>query len=148
MRQYRRQGMSKLKERRREITVMDQTQAQKELADLQRKLFDLRLQKQRGEVKNNRLFAQTRVDIARLKFHLGELLHADLMAAELEIAGAEEAAATEEEATQAKSSAQATPAESAEDDAESAEAEAADEADEDESDEADEDESDGEDEES
>ena len=65
--------MSKLKERRQEISAMDQTQAQRELADLQRKLFELRLQKQRGEVKNNRQFAQTRTDIARLKFHLGEL---------------------------------------------------------------------------
>ena len=82
--------MSKLKERRREIQALDQTQAQKELTDLQRKLFDLRLQKQRGEVKNNRQFAQTRVDIARLKFHLSELLHADIMAIELE---ADEAAA-------------------------------------------------------
>jgi ribosomal protein L29 len=88
--------MSKLKERRHEIQAMDQTQAQKELAELQRKLFDLRLQKTRGEVKNNRQFAQTRVDIARLKFHLSELLHAEIMAGELE---AEETANAAQEET-------------------------------------------------
>jgi large subunit ribosomal protein L29 len=76
--------MSKLKERRQEIVAMDQAHAQRELADLQRKLFELRLQKQRGEVKNNRQFAQTRTDIARLKFHLGELR----ITAEVEASGA------------------------------------------------------------
>jgi ribosomal protein L29 len=37
---------------------------------LRLKLFNLRLQQQRGEVKNNRVFAQTRKDIARLLHHL------------------------------------------------------------------------------
>jgi len=37
------------------------------------KLFNLRLQQQRGEVKNNRIFAQTRKDIARLQHRLTQL---------------------------------------------------------------------------
>ena len=37
------------------------------------KLFNLRLQHQRGEVKNNRVFAQTRKDIARLLHRLTQL---------------------------------------------------------------------------
>jgi len=37
------------------------------------KLLNLRLQQQRGEVKNNRIFAQTRKDIARLMHRLTEL---------------------------------------------------------------------------
>ena len=75
--------MSKLNERRREIVAMDMDHAQKELQDLRHKLFDLRLQKERGEVKNTRLFSQTKADIARLMFHLSELNNA----AELEAAG-------------------------------------------------------------
>jgi large subunit ribosomal protein L29 len=48
-------------------------QIQNELKDLRLKLFNLRLQQQRGEVKNNRVFAQTRKDIARLLHRLTEL---------------------------------------------------------------------------
>ena len=65
--------MSKLSERRREIQAMDVATAQDELKTLRRRLFELRLQKERGEVKNNRLFPQTKADIARLMHHLGEL---------------------------------------------------------------------------
>ncbi len=75
--------MSKLSERRREIQAMDMATAQDELKTLRRRLFELRLQKERGEVKNNRLFPQTKADIARLMHHLGELNSA----AELEAAG-------------------------------------------------------------
>ena len=76
--------MSKLNERRREIHAMDMAAAQDELKRLRRKLFDLRLQHERGEVKNNREFPQTKADVARLMHHLSELNHA----AELEAEGA------------------------------------------------------------
>ena len=62
--------MSKLSERRKEISGMSVSEAQKELKELRLKLFNLRLQQQRGEVKNNRIFAQTRKDIARLLHRL------------------------------------------------------------------------------
>ena len=62
--------MPKLNERRKEIAEMSAAEAQKQLKDLRLKLFNLRLQQQRGEVKNNRSFAQTRKDIARLLHHL------------------------------------------------------------------------------
>ncbi len=78
--------MSKLSERRREIQAMSEAQSQQELADLRRKLFDLRLQKARGEVKDNRQFPKIRADIARLLHHLGELRHAEEMAASGELA--------------------------------------------------------------
>lgn len=59
--------MSKLNERRKEVAGMSSpAQIQNEIKDLRLKLFNLRLQQQRGEVKNNRVFAQTRKDIARL----------------------------------------------------------------------------------
>ena len=48
-------------------------EATRELKDLRLKLFNLRLQQQRGEVKNNRVFAQTRKDIARLQHRLTQL---------------------------------------------------------------------------
>ena len=73
--------MSKLSDRRREIRGMSAAQAHQELSDLRRKLFELRLQKVRGEVKNNRQFPQIKTDIARLMHHLGELQHAQGMAA-------------------------------------------------------------------
>jgi len=76
--------VSKLKDRRREIRALTEQQAHEELSKLRRGLFDLRLQLKRGEVKNNRQFAQTRADIARLLFHLGELRQAAI----LEAAGA------------------------------------------------------------
>ncbi len=78
--------MSKLNERRREIQAMSEAQSQQELADLRRKLFDLRLQKARGEVRDNRQFPKIRADIARLLHHLGELRHAEEMAASGELA--------------------------------------------------------------
>jgi ribosomal protein L29 len=73
--------VSKLSERRREIQGMSAVQAHQELADLRRKLFELRLQKVRGEVKDNRQFPKVKADIARLMHHLGELQHARGMAA-------------------------------------------------------------------
>ncbi len=65
--------MSKLSERRKQITQYSVGEASRELRDLRLKLFNLRLQQQRGEVKNNRIFAQTRKDIARLLHHLKQL---------------------------------------------------------------------------
>jgi len=58
--------VSNLKERRHEIQQMSIGKAQEELKNLRLKLFNLRLQQQRGEVKNSRVFAQTRKDIARV----------------------------------------------------------------------------------
>jgi ribosomal protein L29 len=63
----------KLNERRKQILEYTLGEAQKELKDLRLKLFNLRLQQQRGEVKNNRVFAQTRKDIARLMHRIGQL---------------------------------------------------------------------------
>ena len=65
--------MSKAKERRKQIQELSVAEAQRELKDLRMKLFNLRLQHQRGEVKNNRIFSQTRKDIARLLYRLTEL---------------------------------------------------------------------------
>ena len=65
--------MSKLKERRQEIQNMSVGDAQKALKELRLKLFNLRLQQQRGEVKNSRVFAETRKDIARILHRLGSL---------------------------------------------------------------------------
>jgi large subunit ribosomal protein L29 len=65
--------VSKANERRKQIQDFNYGEANRELKDLRLKLFNLRLQQQRGEVKNNRVFAQTRKDIARLLHHLTEL---------------------------------------------------------------------------
>ncbi|MBV8695176.1 MAG: 50S ribosomal protein L29 [Chloroflexi bacterium] len=65
--------MSKLSERRKQVSEYTVAEAQRELKELRLKLFNLRLQKQRGEVKNNRVFAQTRKDIARLLHRLTQL---------------------------------------------------------------------------
>lgn len=65
--------MSNLKERRQQIQALSYAEAQKELKELRLKLFNLRLQQQRGEVKNSRVFAQTRKDIARVLHRLTEL---------------------------------------------------------------------------
>jgi len=66
--------VSKLNERRKEVAGMASPgQIEAELKDLRLKMFNLRLQQQRGEVKNNRVFAQTRKDIARLLHRLTEL---------------------------------------------------------------------------
>lgn len=62
--------MSKLKERRKEVADLSLADAQKQVQELRLKLFNLRLQQQRGEVKDNRVFAQTRKDIARLLHRL------------------------------------------------------------------------------
>ena len=74
--------MSKLNDRRREIQALDMAASQEELQTLRRQLFDLRLQKERGEVKNNRQFPQVKADIARLMQHIGDLNHAALVAVE------------------------------------------------------------------
>jgi ribosomal protein L29 len=63
----------KLNERRKQIQEYSAGEAQRELKELRLKLFNLRLQKQRGEVKNNRVFMQTRKDIARLLHRLTQL---------------------------------------------------------------------------
>ena len=65
--------MSKINERRKQIAELSYGEAQRDLKDLRMKLFNLRLQQQRGEVKNNRVFAQTRKDIARLLHHISQL---------------------------------------------------------------------------
>jgi ribosomal protein L29 len=65
--------VSKAKERRKQIQELTVAEANRELKDLRMKLFNLRLQHQRGEVKNNRVFSQTRKDIARLLHRLTEL---------------------------------------------------------------------------
>ncbi len=62
--------MSKLNERRKQISELSAAEANNEIKELRLKLFNLRLQQQRGEVKNSRVFAQTRKDIARLLHHL------------------------------------------------------------------------------
>ena len=65
--------MSKLNERRKQIAEYSAGEVLRELKELRLKLFNLRLQQQRGEVKNNRIFAQTRKDIARLQHRLTQL---------------------------------------------------------------------------
>jgi len=65
--------VSKAKERRKQIQEFTVAEANRELKDLRMKLFNLRLQHQRGEVKNNRVFTQTRKDIARVLHRLTEL---------------------------------------------------------------------------
>jgi len=66
--------VSKLNERRKQVAELSESEIQKELKDLRLKLFNLRLQQQRGEVKNNRVFTQTHKDIARLLYRL-TMLH-------------------------------------------------------------------------
>jgi large subunit ribosomal protein L29 len=63
----------KAKERRKQISEFNEGEAQRELKELRMKLFNLRLQQQRGEVKNNRIFTQTRKDIARVLHRLSQL---------------------------------------------------------------------------
>ncbi len=65
--------MSKVNDRRKQVLEYTEAQVQNELKDLRLKLFNLRLQQQRGEVKNNRMFTQTRKDIARLMHRLTQL---------------------------------------------------------------------------
>ncbi len=85
--------MSKNSEQRREIHGMDMVTAQQALAERRRTLFELRLQKDRGEVKNNRQFPQIKKEIARLMQHISELNNAAQVAAE----GALDVATTGEE---------------------------------------------------
>ena len=63
----------KVNERRKQIHDYSEGEAQRELKDLRMKMFNFRLQQQRGEIKNNRAFTQTRKDIARVKQHLTQL---------------------------------------------------------------------------
>ncbi|HEU5374190.1 MAG TPA: 50S ribosomal protein L29 [Ktedonobacteraceae bacterium] len=63
----------KVNERRKQIHDYTMGEAQRELKDLRLKLFNLRLQQQRGEIKNNRAFTQTRKDIARVMHRLSQL---------------------------------------------------------------------------
>ena len=65
--------MPKLNERRKQIQEYNAAEAARELNELRIKLFNLRLQQQRGEIKNNRVFTQTRKDIARLLHRLTQL---------------------------------------------------------------------------
>jgi large subunit ribosomal protein L29 len=65
--------VSKVKERKKQIQEFTIPEAHRELKDLRMKLFNLRLQQQRGEIKNNRVFAQTRKDIARVLHRLTQL---------------------------------------------------------------------------
>jgi ribosomal protein L29 len=74
--------VSKLRDQRREIHGMDLAVSQKALAERRRTLFELRLQKERGEVKNNRQFPQLKKEVARLLQHIGELNNAALVESE------------------------------------------------------------------
>jgi len=68
--------VSQLKDQRRDIHAMDLVGAERALAERRRTLFELRLQKERGEVKNNRQFPQLKKEIARLAEHISVLNHA------------------------------------------------------------------------
>ncbi len=63
----------KVNERRKQIRDYNESEAQRELKDLRMKMFNFRLQQQRGEIKNNRAFTQTRKDIARVLHRLSLL---------------------------------------------------------------------------
>ncbi len=63
----------KVNERRKQVHDYTIGEAQRELKELREKLFNLRLQQQRGEIKNNRAFTQTRKDIARVLHRVTEL---------------------------------------------------------------------------
>ena len=65
--------MSKVRERKKQIHEFTVSEAHRELKDLRMRLFNLRLQQQRGEIKNNRVFTQTRKDIARVLHRLTQL---------------------------------------------------------------------------
>jgi ribosomal protein L29 len=74
--------VSKLRDQRRDIHGMDLATAQQALAERRRTLFELRLQKERGEVKNNRQFPQLKKEVARLMQHIGELNNVALVESE------------------------------------------------------------------
>lgn len=63
----------KVNERRKQINDYNVGEAQREYKDLCNKEFQLRLQQQRGEIKNNRMFTQTRKDKARVLAQLTKL---------------------------------------------------------------------------
>jgi ribosomal protein L29 len=67
----------KVNERRKQVMNFNIGEAQRELKELRLKLFNLRLQQQRGEIKNNRAFTQTRKDIARVMHRLTQLEEQD-----------------------------------------------------------------------
>ena len=98
--------MSKLSDRRKEVREYTTDQADQELQRLRRQLFDLRIQQQRGEVKNNRQFTQVRTDIARLMYQLDLLALAEeeeaLEEAEEALEELEEEAEEEEEEAEAE----------------------------------------------
>lgn len=60
--------MSILKIARNEVRDMTIEQATTRLAEERRRMFDLRMQSARGEVKDVRIFAKTRKMIARLQY--------------------------------------------------------------------------------
>ena len=88
--------MSKLRDQRHEIHSMDLAVAEQALAERRRTLFELRLQKERGEVKNNRQFPQLKKEIARLLQHIGELHNLALAETDGSESTVEEVAADEE----------------------------------------------------
>ena len=112
--------MSKLSERRNQIREFTTGEAEQELERLRRQLFDLRIQQQRGEVKNNRQFTQVRTDIARLMYQLDLLAQAE----EEEALEAEERALEEEVAEEQAGEAAAEEDEEAESEAEQEEPQA------------------------
>lgn len=86
--------IQKQKERRKDVREMTYTQAQEELVEKRRLLFDLRLQMQRGEVRNNREFARARKDIAMLKYHM-RMLEVEVVDSDTEPAESSEETAEE-----------------------------------------------------
>jgi len=60
----------RLRERRQLVREMSTADALKELAEKRLELFNLRISATRGELKNQRAFATTRKDIARLLYKL------------------------------------------------------------------------------
>ncbi len=79
-------------ERRKLVRSMTVEDALEEVTRLRRHLFDLRIQKDRGEVRNVRQFARTRKDIAMLLQHITDLENADAgMLVEFENASDEDA---------------------------------------------------------
>ncbi|HEX7735583.1 MAG TPA: 50S ribosomal protein L29 [Ktedonobacteraceae bacterium] len=63
----------KVNERRKQIQAFNEGEAQRELKELRLKQFNLRLQQQRGEIKDNSVFTKTSIDIARVLHRLGQL---------------------------------------------------------------------------
>ncbi len=110
-------GISKERERRTKVHDMSVEDAQQELTELRRELFDLRLQMTRGEVRDVRQFARTRKDIARLmyKLRMAQFEGDEEDVEFVETADEDEATETEEaeEATEAADEDEATETEEA-----------------------------------